>query len=102
MTDNQRRARAELLTVAEIAAELKLGTSTIWRRVSRGDFPKPIKIGGSTRWHRSDVEAFVQSLSDDNQESTTPTAVNPKAGLGSKGKAASLAAKDVDLCGRQR
>ncbi len=48
----------QLLTVKEVAALVGLGASTIWFQVKRGNFPAPIKIGGSTRWRRVDVEAL--------------------------------------------
>lgn len=48
----------QLLTVKEVAALVGLGVSTIWCQVKKGNFPAPIKIGGSTRWCRADVEAL--------------------------------------------
>lgn len=48
----------ELLTVRQVAARLGIGVSTIWRAVSKGSFPAPIKIAGSTRWRRTDIEAL--------------------------------------------
>ena len=52
----------QLMTIAEVRATLRIGASTIWRKVKEGSFPAPIKIGGSTRWQLSDVEVFVASL----------------------------------------
>ena len=52
----------QLMTVADVSAELSLGVSTIWRRVKEGTFPSPIKTGGATRFFRSDIEAHIQSL----------------------------------------
>lgn len=49
----------QLLTDAEVAAMLGLGRSSIWRHVRNGTLPKPITIGGSTRWRRHDLEAFI-------------------------------------------
>lgn len=54
----------QLWTVTEVASALNLGASTVWRKVKDGSFPSPIKIGGSTRWHRSEVEALITSLTD--------------------------------------
>ena len=48
----------ELLPVKEVSALTGLGISTIWRGVARGRFPAPIKVCGSTRWRRSDIEAL--------------------------------------------
>jgi excisionase family DNA binding protein len=52
------------LTVAEVAALLKLGNSTVWRLVKRGSLPSPVKIGGATRWNESEVAIFIASLTE--------------------------------------
>jgi excisionase family DNA binding protein len=48
-----------LLTVDEVAARLNVSRFTVWRLRDQGSFPRPIKIGGSSRWQRSDVEEFI-------------------------------------------
>lgn len=50
-----------LLSVKDVSAALSLSTTTIWRQVKAGTLPSPIKIGGSTRWRRSDIEAIFAS-----------------------------------------
>ncbi len=44
------------------AAEL-LGCSkaTFWRRVADGTIPKPVKIGGMSRWPRSEIFAVIEA-----------------------------------------
>lgn len=59
----------QLMTVNEVGSELSLGPSTIWRKVKDGSFPQPIKIGGSTRWHRSEVEEHIAKLTDEQRNS---------------------------------
>jgi predicted DNA-binding transcriptional regulator AlpA len=51
----------QLLTVKEVAALSGLGVSTVWLQAKKGNFPAPIKIGGSTRWRRTDVEALFST-----------------------------------------
>ncbi|RPI64229.1 MAG: helix-turn-helix domain-containing protein [Planctomycetaceae bacterium] len=38
-----------------------LGVSirTIWRRVSAGELPKPIQVGGLTKWRRAEIEEWL-------------------------------------------
>jgi len=49
-------------TDKEIAARLGVARASIWRWVSEGRFPKPIKLtSGCTRWRREDVEAWEAS-----------------------------------------
>ncbi len=45
--------------VRDLATEFHCSPSTIWRRVADGTFPKPIKIGGLTRWVRPEIAAVV-------------------------------------------
>jgi len=51
---------AELWTVKEVAAALKLGQRTIWRMVSTGALPKPIRLGRSVRWRRATIERWLE------------------------------------------
>lgn len=48
-----------LLSVRETAKILNCGTSTVWRRASEGLIPRPLKIGGTSRWKLSDIEAVI-------------------------------------------
>lgn len=49
------------LSVREVAQIYGLGVSTIWRKASAGEFPKPIKTGpGMTRWRYEELEAWSQ------------------------------------------
>lgn len=48
----------QLLTDRAAAKMLSIGVSTFWRQVGKGSIPQPVKIGGSTRWRRSDIEAL--------------------------------------------
>lgn len=52
---------SQLFSVKEVAATLSLSVPTVWRQVKAGALPSPIKIGGSTRWRRSDIEAIFAS-----------------------------------------
>lgn len=33
--------------------------ATWWRRVKDGTIPQPIRIGGMSRWRRSEIEAVI-------------------------------------------
>jgi predicted DNA-binding transcriptional regulator AlpA len=41
-----------------------LNPSTLYRHIRKGTFPKPVKIGGSSRWLRSECEAVLQVMVD--------------------------------------
>ncbi len=48
-----------LLSVKEMAAILSMSTRNIYRLSDEGRMPKPVRIGGSTRWRRADIEKWV-------------------------------------------
>lgn len=50
---------AAVVDVRIVAALCGWNTGTVWRHVSEGNFPKPIKIGGSTRWRVSDLRSYL-------------------------------------------
>lgn len=61
---HQRRCEAaRLMTVKDVAAYLSMSDSKVWRLEEREvGFPKPIRIGGSTRWDRCAIDRYLDSL----------------------------------------
>lgn len=49
-----------LLTVREAAGLLHLSVPTFWRRVADHTVPRPVKLGGLSRWPRSEVLAVIE------------------------------------------
>lgn len=52
----------EFWTIKHVCAYLKRGKSSVWEAVRTGRFPKPVHIGGSTRWKRSTIEEWEKNL----------------------------------------
>lgn len=50
----------QLLNVKETARHLGCSVATVWRRVADGTLPKPIKIGGMTRWSMSEIAKAIE------------------------------------------
>jgi prophage regulatory protein len=51
-----------LLRIAEVERETSLHRATIYRRIARGEFPAPIKIGGPrVAWSETEVNAWKSS-----------------------------------------
>ena len=48
-----------LLTASELGELLGVARCTIWSWDSSGRIPRPVRIGGCTRWRRSEIEAWV-------------------------------------------
>ena len=49
-----------LLTVREGAAQLNVSVPTFWRRVADGTIPRPVKLGGLSRWPQSEIAGVIQ------------------------------------------
>lgn len=49
----------EFLTIENVAELLKLSTRGVRNLCDRGTFPKPIKLGRSTRWHADAVREWI-------------------------------------------
>ena len=50
-----------LMKVTGVAAYLEVSVSQVWRSQRRDpDFPRPIRIGSSTRWDRSELDRYVE------------------------------------------
>ena len=50
------------LRVGQVAEIYGVSTPTIWRWLKENRIPKPIKIGGSTRWLSKEVIDYMLSL----------------------------------------
>ncbi len=48
-----------LLQVGEVGQLLGLHPRTVWRHLSAGLLPEPIRIAGSVRWRLSDIRAWM-------------------------------------------
>ncbi len=57
-------ASLQLLSISELCRLLNRSRSSIYRDVSAGHLPKPVKIGASTRFRVREVEAALQRAAD--------------------------------------
>ena len=48
-----------LLTAEDLAQMLKVSERTLWRLLSAGRVPNPVRIGGSTRWRLVEVQEWI-------------------------------------------
>lgn len=51
---------SQFFTDKNVAARYQVSRPTIWRWLKEGQFPKPVKLAGSTRWRLSDLEKWEQ------------------------------------------
>lgn len=52
---------AELLTVRDVAALVKLSSRQIYKLAASGRMPLPLKVSRSTRWRAADIEKWIQN-----------------------------------------
>ena len=52
---------ADYLTRDDVLAIVKCSKSQIYNLMESDDFPRPIKVGSSNRWLRSEVEAWFDA-----------------------------------------
>ncbi len=50
-----------LLTVKGVAQTVQAGRSFIYQEVAAGRFPKPVKLGRSTRWIAAEITAWIEA-----------------------------------------
>ncbi|WP_321961730.1 AlpA family transcriptional regulator [Paraburkholderia sp. J7] len=53
-------ARERLLRLPEVRARTGMGTTTVYRRMAEGTFPRPIPIGGNrVAWIESQIDTWI-------------------------------------------
>lgn len=58
----------ELVDMKFITEYSKLTDKWFYKLIKDGDFPKPIKLGRSSRWLRSEVETWFQKRIDESRQ----------------------------------
>jgi excisionase family DNA binding protein len=53
-----------LLTVKEVSDLLGIAVRTVWKHVSSGTLPEPIRIGRSARWDLSELKECLQEMAE--------------------------------------
>lgn len=50
-----------LISVDVLASMIGLSPRTVWRQLSAGRIPTPLRIGANVRWRRSDIVDWIAS-----------------------------------------
>ena len=50
----------KLVDITTVCDTLCRSRASIYRDINRGDFPKPIKLGNSSRWRVSDLQKIIE------------------------------------------
>lgn len=68
MTTDYSVLNDQLVTMAFITRLTGLTDKWFYFLIKNGEFPKPIKLGRSSRWLQSEVEAWLQQRIDQSRE----------------------------------
>lgn len=60
MTDEYLITHGQLIDMAFITSYTGMTDKWFYKLISEGQFPKPIKLGRSSRWLKSEVENWMQ------------------------------------------
>jgi prophage regulatory protein len=50
-----------LIRLREVLPRVGLGKTAVYARISTGEFPKPVDLGGVVAWVESEVDAWIES-----------------------------------------
>ena len=64
----------DLIRDTDAARIIGCSKSSFWRRVADGTFPKPVKIGGLSRWLKTDIFGAIESARQRRNESAQKAA----------------------------
>ncbi|WP_073034603.1 helix-turn-helix transcriptional regulator [Roseovarius pacificus] len=59
---------SDLLSVSTLVEMLQRSRASIYRDIQRGEFPRPLKLGSSSRWRRSEIEAYIERLAGNREQ----------------------------------
>ena len=48
-----------LVSAAEVARLLQVSTRTLWRQLSAGQIPQPVRFGGTVRWRIEEIRKWI-------------------------------------------
>ena len=51
-----------LLSIRSVAARLDLSVRAVYRLIARGLLPRPVKVGGATKFFESDIQRYMATL----------------------------------------
>lgn len=68
MTSEYSVLNDQLVTMAFITQRTGLTDKWFYRLMKDGEFPKPIKLGRSSRWLQSEVETWLQQRIDQSRQ----------------------------------
>ena len=54
--------REQLITIRECADRISISVRELYRLISKGELPQPVKLGRASRLFESDIDAYLDKL----------------------------------------
>jgi prophage regulatory protein len=51
-----------MLKLSEVVKKVRLGASTIYRKMDADEFPIPVRLGASVRWYEHEIDEYLINL----------------------------------------
>lgn len=61
----------QYLTLPQVMERLQLAKSSVYRRIKDGTLPQPIKVGNLQRFKESEIEAAMEALAAQRNQSVS-------------------------------
>ena len=55
------KANDQLVTIKTVCEVLCRSRASVYRDIQQGNFPRPVKLGYSSRWRISDLNSIIES-----------------------------------------
>ena len=66
MESQETISHSELMSASEVCSMFSVSNRTLSRWLENGKFPLPVRVGGTRRWRRSELDLFIDSKGDGN------------------------------------
>ncbi len=60
-TESAAISHSKLISVQELSSMLGMSKRTVWRLLSAGQVPQPVRIGRNTRWRLDQIVQWIDS-----------------------------------------
>lgn len=62
MTDENTLPITGFIRITTVLRHFEVSKTDWWKGVKAGDYPRPYKIGGKTRWRAEDIRGLIESI----------------------------------------
>jgi len=75
---------SELLTVKDLSQSLRISARQVWKLLSGGRLPEPVRLARSVRWRAADIARFIELGCPSREEFEAAKAPDPPVPAGGR------------------